>query len=84
MCYQAETLSFHPMGACRIILLERPKGTFELVTNDIDTPTASTTLLRLFTHHSAGSMRDPTITKLDLSPTDSQLVGDFLGSLVCL
>jgi len=83
MSRQAESLSFHTTGTdtCRFVSLSGPNGALELLTNEINTPTACVTLLRIFARHSFGSIRDLKITELDLFPRDSELISDFMRSL---
>ena len=62
--------------------LEGPNGKLRLLTDDIDDPITSATLLRLLAQHSTKSIRKLWIP--DFFPIHFDLVGDFLKSLESL
>lgn len=84
MTHQVDSISFHTMRGCRIILLSGPRGGLELVTPEIGDTTACITLLRLFARHSTESLRDLTISNVHVHPSNVDVVSDFLKSLVGL
>ena len=84
MSRQVNSVSFHTMRGCRILLLLGPKGRLELVTPEIGDTTACITLLRLFTRHSTESLQDLTLSNTYVHPNNVDIVSNFLKSLVDL
>jgi hypothetical protein len=84
MCHQIDSISFHTMRGCRILLLSGPKGGLELVTPEIGDTTACITLLKLFARHSTETLQDLAISNVYTPLSNVHIISDFIKSLVGL